>query len=457
MLHLLKVLLEHHARSGGSAVLLSATIPLGIREELLTAFARGRGVEHSPDASDDRRYPLAIQMGTATRVHSCPTREPLRRSVRVVMLHDEGEALRLLADEVAKGRCVGWIRNTVEDGRRGFRDLASRLPASSVTLFHSRFALGDRLAIEQGVVDRFGKDSTAAGRRGRVLVGTQVLEQSLDYDVDLMVSDWAPIDLIIQRAGRLMRHVRAVNGDVAEDGRDGRGEPVLYVLVPPLVDPPESNWYSALFPKGQYVYQDFGRLWLGADAQRRAGAIDTPGEVGGPASVRGLVEAVYGDAVKEIPEALEAATFRAEGAAAAEQGMGIFNALRLDTGYAAASSVRWTEDDRVPTRLGKESRTIYLALALQDGLVPLKQDLCRPWENSAVRVDAKRFHGLGAEWEARFGDAIGKLRASIPLLREPVFILPLVRGTDGVLRGAVSQLRGQELEVRYDAKAGLEW
>lgn len=137
--------------------------------------------------------------------------------------------------------------------------------------------------------------------------------------------------------------------------------------------------------------------------------------------------------------------------------MGIFNALRLDTGYAAASSVRWTEDDRVPTRLGKESRTIYLALALQDGLVPLKQDLCRPWENSAVRVDAKRFHGLGAEWEARFGDAIGKLRASIPLLREPVFILPLVRGTDGVLRGAVSQLRGQELEVRYDAKAGLEW
>jgi CRISPR-associated endonuclease/helicase Cas3 len=185
--------------------------------------------------------------------------------------------------------------------------------------------------------------------------------------------------------------------------------------------------------------------------------IDTPGEVGTPASVRALVEAVYGEEAAEIPEALEGATNRAIGEAAAEQSMGVFNALRLDAGYSAASSVRWAEDDRIPTRLGEETRAIYLALETSGGLVPLKSGLRRPWENSAVRVDAKRFCGLGAEWEARFREAIAKLRATVPLLREPAFVLPLVPDAGGVLRGVVSQAKGPELNVSYGSSIGLEW
>lgn len=137
--------------------------------------------------------------------------------------------------------------------------------------------------------------------------------------------------------------------------------------------------------------------------------------------------------------------------------MGVFNSLRVDAGYSAASSARWTEDDRVPTRLGEESRTIYLALTTDYGLVPLKGNLRRPWENSAVRVDAKRFRGLGAEWETRFGGTIEVLRQSVPLLREPAFVLPLVPDAGGALRGFVTQARGPELKVWYDAASGLQW
>lgn len=457
MLQLLKVLLEHHARGGGSAILLSATIPQTIRADLLAAFAKGRGSGALPFSLHDFRYPLASQFGSELRLHACATREPLRRSVRVVMLHDEASVTQLIRSEAAKGRCVAWIRNTVEDARRGYQGLVAKCPAGTVTLFHSRYALADRLQIEQGVLARFGVASRGEERCGQVLVGTQVLEQSLDYDVDVMVSDWAPIDLVIQRAGRLMRHRRSLKGDPLAGGSDERGEAILHVLVPGIEEPPRGDWYAALFPKGQYVYDDAGRLWLGADTLGSVERIVTPGMPGEAGSVRALVEAVYGDSAQEVPEALQASSTKADGHALAEQSMGNFNALRLDRGYAIDSNMRWTEDDRVPTRLGEESRTIYLAIERGGVLVPLYDESRRPWEASSVRVDARRFHTLGPKWQERFNMMIDSLRATVPLLREPAFILPLVPDENGVLRGLVQQARGLELEAKYDPVEGLVW
>jgi CRISPR-associated endonuclease/helicase Cas3 len=457
MVKLLKVLLEHHVRGGGSVILLSATIPQNLRADLLAAFDKGRGRPLGGIAKPDPRYPLATQFGEVLRLHACETRAPLRRTVHVEMLHDEADVVRLVSTEAVKGRCVAWIRNTVEDARRGYQELQSQLPAGAVTLFHSRYALGDRLEIEKTVLARLGKDSTAADRLGQIVVGTQVLEQSLDYDVDLMVSDWAPIDLIIQRAGRLMRHLRSGSGDPLSVGSDGRGDPVLYVLVPSLEESPESGWYSALFPKGQYVYPDAGRLWLGADALRAAEGISTPGEVGALDAVRTLIEAVYGDDAAEVPEDLQAASTAADGANLAEQSMGSLNSLRLDRGYMRESSVRWDDDDGVPTRLGEESRIVYLAVERNGTLVPFRSDSRRPWESSSVRVNARRFKGLGTEWEARFGGMVSHLRDMIALLREPAFVLPLEPAGDGVWRALVHPDGGAEVQVRYDDRIGLEW
>ena len=116
--------------------------------------------------------------------------------------------------------------------------------------------MGDRLQIETQALDRFGTQSDASQRRGRVLVATQVVEQSLDLDFDCMVSDWAPIDLIIQRAGRLHRHRRDATGRCYQQavGTDQRRAPVLHLFAPAPNDAPGHNWYADTFPKAQYVY-----------------------------------------------------------------------------------------------------------------------------------------------------------------------------------------------------------
>src|SRR6202008_4729584 len=123
-----------------------------------------------------------------------------------------------------------------------------------------------------------------------------VAEQSLDLDFDVVITDLAPIDLIIQRAGRLWRHARP----------ERTGAPELLVVSPDPVDEPDPDWYGRLCRRATYVYRHHGRLWLPARMLREAAPIRSP------EGLRELVEAVYGDAAV-MPSGLKERSWAEEG------------------------------------------------------------------------------------------------------------------------------------------------
>lgn len=198
-------LLEFQAALGGSAILLSATLPVATRQRLADAFGRGLGLGTADMADEAMEYPLATVHSADVRSTQPVAAMPGRgRRLPVRFLRTAEEAYDELAAATGSGQAALYVRNTVDDALDAHEAMSARNVAS--TVFHARFALVDRLRIERDVVRDFGKAGDEASRSRRVLIATQVVEQSLDLDFDLLVSDLAPMDLLIQRAGRLWRH-----------------------------------------------------------------------------------------------------------------------------------------------------------------------------------------------------------------------------------------------------------
>jgi CRISPR-associated endonuclease/helicase Cas3 len=445
---LLQVLLEQHARQGGSAILLSATLPASLRSTLIASFQRGLGVAGQTAEVEMAPYPLVTQahLEGITRT-GIETRAEVRRRVKVRFVHEEAEVIACIRAAVAAGRCVAWIRNTIDDAReaREALRLADWIDPSQLTLFHSRYALADRLKIENHVLDVLGKTSGHDVRKGQVIVSSQVIEQSVDCDADLMISDLAPIDLLIQRAGRLHRHSRDAHGNPASV--EGRGEPELVILAPKFTEEPTANWHSRPFPRAARVYPDSGRLWLTQRVLAETGAIVMP------EGARSLIEAVYGeDAEMQIPAELLEASLKQQGEAISERTLANANALDFSRGYCQEAG-RWDREEEKPTRLGDEDREFVLALAGDDGLQPWAHDHPYPWAASVVKVPARRLDRLAAEWLARFGSDIEALKAKHRFLKYAE-ILPLQWDGNQAYADGLN-LRGERVLVRYDVVVGV--
>nr|WP_171034833.1 CRISPR-associated helicase Cas3' [Klebsiella indica] len=378
MSRILEGLIEKQASDGNTTILLSATLSQQQRDRLVAAFAKGAKRQIEAPLLGYSDYPWLTQVsGSQVISQYVETRKEVQRSVKVAWIHSEQECIERIEKTVSQGKCIAWIRNSVDDAIRIYRQLLGRggIPAENLLLFHSRFAFYDRQRIENQALAQFGKKG-GTQRSGKVLIATQVIEQSLDIDLDEMISDLAPVDLLIQRAGRLQRHIRDCHGLLKLSGQDERDAPELLIQAPEWNDSPHEDWFSSTMRNSAYVYPDHGRLWL---TQR---VLREQGEIRMPQSARLLIESVYGEEVN-MPESFVQTEQVREGKYYCDRAFADQNLINFAPGYSPESSDFLPE--KLSTRLAEESITLWLA-KIVDGVVTPYASGEHAWEMSVLRV-----------------------------------------------------------------------
>jgi len=412
MVRLLEGLLTFHAAQGGSAIILSATLPLSLRQKLLNAFQKGCGVT-LPVLNPDAGYPWFSHLTSQGLQESyTPTRQEVTRCVPVSWLVEPTQAIELIEKSVNEGCCLCWIRNTVDDAIDVYRQLLQRgnIPPENLLLFHSRFAFIDRMDIESQALDWFGKESTAELRRGKVLIATQVIEQSLDLDLDVMISDIAPIDLLIQRAGRLQRHQRGP-----------RRTPTLHILAPDWQPDAKPGWLGETLRGTGVVYADHACLWRTQAVLREKGVIRMPDDA------RELVESVYEEWIPS-PDGLQRISDTVFGLKVSEKSAAAQMLLDRDSGYDRnASDFLWSDEVELSTRLSEKNVDLYLAW--QD-LSPYAAGPDFAWEKSRLSVRIPLWDKISAVAPHLQGDELDMFREKI---RNPAAqVLLLAPGLESV-------------------------
>jgi CRISPR-associated endonuclease/helicase Cas3 len=288
---LLERLLEWLAALGSPVILLSATLPKSRRDALIKAYQKGLGI--GADVIETASYPrISYAADSTIKVRH------INVSTKTQTLHIkkvDDNFIENLKVKLKDDGCVAIICNTVKRSQDIY-DLLSKdkffqgndefdgLP--KLDLLHSRFRFCDRDEIEKRVRIRFGKqgDKIKVKESGKdverevkrpnfaVLVATQIIEQSLDIDFDLMISDLAPIDLLLQRAGRLFRHERI--------------RPSEFMNAELWIIQPEMNEDLPNFGVSEFVYDKhiLLRSWLELQSIEQ---IEIPDEI------ERLIEAVY--------------------------------------------------------------------------------------------------------------------------------------------------------------------
>jgi CRISPR-associated endonuclease/helicase Cas3 len=450
----LSALLRAQASLGGSAVVLSATLTFAQRAVLVHEWRRGLGdlprrglFEARPSpVICSAAYPLAtvVARGSGATETAIEADGRTTRRVAVRLVHTTDDAINEAVRAAADGAAVAWVRNTVD----GCLDAAKALRArgADVLVYHARFAQGDRQTREAEVMRRFGPKATVADRRGTVLVATQVIEQSLDLDFDVMISDLAPVDLLIQRAGRLWRHpernaIRPVGSRME-----------LLLLAPEATPDVPANWLDSLLPWTSLIYAHPGPLWRTASLLADAGCIETPSQV------RELVERVYEPDESDLPPALTAAALKAAGQQRADAAIGRMQVIEFAEGF-HGDGRGWTDDQRVATRLDSGSRTLRLGRMAPNGRVVPWRALPGPdwksWALSEVRVSSRRVPPT-VQPPTEWARAVDEVRAAWGRFEQDLPLLVLQVAESG-WSGQLSRSDGKAVGFTYDNVEGLRY
>lgn len=375
MTALLEQLLRAHVACGGQALLLSATLGATARTRYLNVGATGYKVTVPPLAEAQAMPYPAI----STRATPMPLVQAVRGNPQHKLVHwqtldviDDSERIAALAVQAAaQGARVLVVRNTVPAAVSTLRavevltpkqggDWLFRLNGVS-TLHHGRFSRQDRPRLDAAVQAQIGKQRQHPG--GRIVIGTQTLEQSLDIDADLLITDLCPMDVLLQRLGRLHRHIRPC----AECPQDHR--PADFVNAQAWVLTPTGGDLAPLLKRSRHglgpiqwkgmegVYVDVRSL----EATRRL--VDEQPTRRIPEDNRLLVEqATHGEALDAIakecgPDWQHFGT-QYEGAIGARASIARLQALPYGEGYYPGS---FPEDEhKIGSRLGNADRLVLL-------------------------------------------------------------------------------------------------
>ncbi|MEN8168732.1 MAG: CRISPR-associated helicase/endonuclease Cas3 [Pseudomonadota bacterium] len=211
MYGLLENVLSGQRLAGGTAILLSATLPAWQKRILLGEDEDEPQVQQEP-------YPMITHVshrGTRQSLVPDEANQPHLHTVAVdcwnsIDLLPTTEQRKEIIAAASQGALVGIVCNLVADAQQLAAQLRTEVEGQSeaivVDLFHARYRFKDRQSKEEAVMEYYGKE--AKRQQGRILVATQVIEQSLDLDFDWLISQLCPVDLLFQRIGRLHRHPR---------------------------------------------------------------------------------------------------------------------------------------------------------------------------------------------------------------------------------------------------------
>jgi CRISPR-associated endonuclease/helicase Cas3 len=278
---LITVLIRELVNLRCSVIVLSATLTAARRRDLLAAA----GIT---EATAPVAYPL-ITLGAegGESRHLTPAWSTHQRvTLRPAVIPEEATVDELIRRAEA-GQHVLWIRNTVVEAQQAFRIVASSVCQDTVRvgLLHSRFPFARRAELERDWLEHLGPNRPAVGP-GSILVATQVVEQSVDIDLDFIVSDLAPTDMLLQRMGRLWRHPRPHRQAAAAE---------FWVRLPDVDPAAGAADLKSGLGRSACVYAPYVLL-------RTAAVWESRSEVNLPGDIRSLLEATYAQPDPEEPD-----------------------------------------------------------------------------------------------------------------------------------------------------------
>ncbi len=265
-----------------TVIVLSATLTIERRSELL-------GTKTEKDA-----YPLVSASPQGGNLQEFEVTVLPNDLVHLSWVEQKEEVIDGALRRACEGQQVLWIENTVTEAQDVYSLLAARTHEMDVAcgILHSRFTQTDRDRKERHWVELFGKDGKQKRiAKGRILVGTQVLEQSLDIDADYMITRFCPTDMLLQRFGRLWRH--------SETKRASNARREAWIIAPNLdvtIENPEKAFGKTAFVYNPYVLCRSLEVWR----DKRSVSI--------PENIRGLIESTY----QERDEQNQMATWKNE-------------------------------------------------------------------------------------------------------------------------------------------------